>query len=262
MITVLRPFIACVYVIWLRDLRKFFRERTRVIAMFGQPLLYLAIMGQGLRSLVALDVPGFDYLSFMYPGIIGMTILFSAMSSSVSIIWDREFGMLKEVLVAPVPRAAIAAGKALGSSSTSVMQGAVLLLLAPLVGLSVGLTAAALMLPLMFLLAFAIASLGTLVAARSETMESFHIIMNFITIPLFMLSGAFFPIASAPEWMQPLMKANPVAYGVDAFRNIFFAESPARDFIVYYPLSYDVLVLALFSIISVTLGMLAFHKSD
>ncbi|MEW5792838.1 MAG: ABC transporter permease [Bacillota bacterium] len=258
----LKSFCVCVYVIWLREIRKFARERTRLFAMLGQPLLYLLIMGQGLRAIFSIDIPGFDYLSFMYPGIIGMTILFTAMFASVSIIWDREFGVLKEVLVAPVPRSAIAVGKALGGSTTAVIQGTILLLLAPFVGISLTLVAVLQLIPLMFLLAFAITSLGVLVAARTETMEGFHMIMNFIIMPLFMLSGAFFPIGSAPEWMQPLMKANPVAYGVDAFRNIFFAGSEVLDFIVYYPLYYDVLVLVAFSTVTVLLGMQAFRKVD
>lgn len=255
-------FAVTVYVIWLRELKKYFRERTRLLAMLGQPLLYLLIMGQGLRAMFQLNIEGFDYLSFMYPGIVAMTILFTSMFASVSIIWDREFGFLKEVLVAPVPRSAIAVGKALGGSTTALMQGTILLVLAPLAGLSLSLPAVVQILPLLLLMAFAITSLGTLVAAHTESMEGFHMIMNFIIVPLFLLSGAFFPIGMAPEWMQPLMKLNPVAYGVDALRNIMFEASPAKDFIVFYPLYYDVLVLFAFSFVMIILSMTAFNKTE
>lgn len=258
----LKAFTVTVYVIWLRELKKYFRERTRLLAMIGQPLLYLMIMGQGLRTMFQLNIEGFDYLSFMYPGIVAMTILFTSMFASVSIIWDREFGFLKEVLVAPVPRSAIAVGKALGGSTTALLQGTILLVLAPLAGLALSPSAIVQILPLLFLLAFAITSFGTVVAAHTESMEGFHMIMNFIIVPLFLLSGAFFPIGTAPEWMQPLMKLNPVAYGVDALRNIMFIASPAKDFIVFYPLYYDVLVLAGFSILMVTLSMLAFNRAE
>lgn len=257
-----RAFAVTVYVLWLRELKKYFRERIRLLALLGQPLLYLMIMGQGLRALVQLDMEGFDYLAFIFPGVVAMTILFTAMFASVSIIWDREFGFLKEVLVAPVPRSAIAAGKALGGSTTAVLQGTILLILAPVAGLTLSAATIIQIIPLLFLLAFAITSLGLVVASNTENMEGFHVIMNFIIVPLFMLSGAFFPISSAPEWMQPLMKANPVAYGVDALRNIIFIDSPAKDFIVYYPLFYDVLVLLAFSTVMVTLSMLAFGKAE
>jgi ABC-2 type transport system permease protein len=258
----LQAFAVAVYVIWFRELKKYFRERTRLAAMLGQPLLYLLIMGQGLRTIFQLNIEGFDYLSFMYPGVVAMTILFTSMFASVSIIWDREFGFLKEVLVAPVPRSAIAVGKALGGSTTALLQGTILLILAPLAGLTLSANAVIQILPLLFLLAFAITSFGTMVAAHTESMEGFHMIMNFIIVPLFLLSGAFFPIGTAPEWMQALMKLNPVAYGVDALRNIMFTDSPAKDFIVYYPLAYDVLVLIVFSAVMVTLSMLAFNRIE
>jgi len=258
----LKTFGVTVYVIWLREIKKYFRERTRLLAMVGQPLLYLVIMGHGLREMFQLNIEGFDYLSFMYPGIVAMTILFTSMFASVSIIWDREFGFLKEVLVAPVPRSAIAVGKALGGSTTALLQGAILLALAPLAGLALSPSAIIQILLLLFLLAFAITSFGTVVAANTESMEGFHMIMNFIIVPLFLLSGAFFPIGVAPEWMQAVMKLNPVAYGVDALRNIMFTGSPAKDFVVYYPLYHNVLVLAGFSVLMAALSMRAFNRVE
>ena len=151
----MQAFWAAVFIIWLRDVKRFLREGTRILAMLGQPVLYLLIMGQGLRSTFRAGVPGFDYLEFVYPGVIGMSVLFTAIFSSVSIIWDRQFGFLKEVLVAPVPRAAIAMGKALGGSTTASMQGLILLILAPLAGVSLSAGQVIAIAGLMFLMASA-----------------------------------------------------------------------------------------------------------
>jgi ABC-2 type transport system permease protein len=258
----MQAFFATVYIIWLRDVKRFTREGTRVLAMLGQPLLYLLIMGQGLRSAFKMNIPGFDYLSFVYPGVIGMSVLFTAIFSSVSIIWDKQFGFLKEVLVAPVPRAAIAMGKALGGSTTACLQGGILLILAPLAGVSLGLGQIIVLAGLMFIIAFSVASIGTLVAARMETMEGFHLIMNFLTLPMFLLSGAFFPLNTAPAWMQPLMRLDPLFYGVDALRNVIYADSPALSYVVAQTVTVDVLVLLAFSLVMIGLGMMSFSRTE
>ncbi|MEW6769855.1 MAG: ABC transporter permease [Bacillota bacterium] len=258
----MQGFVAAVYIIWLRDVKRFLREGTRILAMLGQPVLYLLIMGQGLRATFRVNIAGFDYLEFVYPGVIGMSVLFTAIFSAVSIIWDRQFGFLKEVLVAPVPRAAIAMGKALGGSTTASMQGLILLILAPLAGVSLSPGQVLAIAGLMFLMAFAVASLGTLVAARMETMEGFHLVTNFLTLPMFLLSGAFFPLKTAPAWMQPLMRLDPVYYGVDALRNVIFAGSPLRSFVVGQTLTGDLLVLFCFSLVLIGLGMLAFSRTE
>lgn len=258
----MQGFVAAVYIIWLRDVKRFLREGTRILAMLGQPVLYLLIMGQGLRATFTVKIAGFDYLEFVYPGVIGMSVLFTAIFSAVSIIWDRQFGFLKEVLVAPVPRAAIAMGKALGGSTTASMQGLILLLLAPLAGVSLGPGQVLAIAGLVFVMAFAVASIGTLVAARMETMEGFHLVMNFLTLPMFLLSGAFFPLKTAPAWMQPLMRLDPVYYGVDALRNVIFAGSPLRSFVVGQTLTSDLLVLFCFSLVMTGLGMLAFSRTE
>ncbi|MDI3280129.1 MAG: ABC transporter permease [Bacillota bacterium] len=260
----MKTFLRTVYVIWLREVKRFYRERSRILGMIGQPLLYLLVMGNGLSATFRLPVPapGFTYLEFMYPGIIGMSILFTAMFSSISIVWDREFGFLKEVLVAPVPRAAIAAGKALGGSTTAALQGAILLILAPLVGVKLGLWTVFQVLLIMVLLAFAVTSFGTFIAARMESVESFQMVMSFLIMPLFMLSGAFFPLRSAPAWMQGLMRLDPVLYGVDALRNVILADSPARSFAVQYALGYDLAVLAGVAVVMILLGMQAFARAE
>lgn len=214
-----------VYIIWLREFKRFWRDRARRIGGFAQPIMYLALLGVGMQSAFKVfgggDVP---YIKFMYPGILGMTVLFTSVFSAISIIWDREFGFLKEVLVSPVPRYSIAMGKILGGSTTALIQGAIFMVLAftPWVyGFSLDtLWKVLAVLPLIVLLALSLTSLGVAIAARMTSMEGFPIIMNFLLMPLFFLSGAFFPLQGLPGWMNFLTKIDPLTYGVDALRGI------------------------------------------
>jgi ABC-2 type transport system permease protein len=253
-----------IYTIWLRDVIRFYRERTRIVGMLGQPLLYLLIMGTGLSASfrMASAPQGFSYLEFMYPGIIGMTVLFTSVFSAISIVWDREFGFLKEVLVAPVPRWSVAIGKALGGSTIAMCQAAILLLLAPLIGVQLGPLMILKLLGMLFLIAFSLTSLGITVASRMETMEGFQMIMNFLIMPLFFLSGAMFPMRNVPPWMETLMKADPLTYGVDALRNIIFAASPAREFLIQFSMAADLAVVSVMSLVFITAGTLAFNKIE
>lgn len=253
-----------IYTIWLRDIIRFFRERTRILGMLGQPLMYLLIVGNGLAATFRLpdQPPGFSYMEFMYPGIIGMSVLFTAIFSAISIVWDREFGFLKEVLVAPVPRWAVAIGKALGGSTIAMFQGSILLLFAPLVGVQLSLPLIIKLLGVLFLIAFSLTSLGITIASRMETMEGFQMMMNFIVMPLFFLSGAMFPLQGVPPWMEKLMRLDPLTYGVDALRNIMYAGSPARELLIQFPLSTDMAVVLGMSLLFITTGTLAFNKTE
>jgi len=253
-----------IYIIWLRDVIRFYREKPRILGMLGQPLLYLLIIGNGLSySFRMASAPqSFNYLEFMYPGIIGMSVLFTSVFSAISIVWDREFGFLKEVLVAPVPRWSVAIGKALGGSTIALLQAAILLLLAPVIGIKLGLVVVLKLLGMLFLIAFSLTSLGITVASRMETMEGFQIVMNFLVLPLFFLSGAMFPMKGMPPWLETLMRLDPLTYGVDALRNIMFADSPAREFMVQFPLSTDLAVVAAMSLAFITAGTLAFNRSE
>ena len=209
------------YIIWLRDLKRFFRDRIRLLGAFAQPLIYLFILGTGLQSaFTAFGGGQTKYITFMYPGIVAMTVLFTAMFSAISIIWDREFGFLKEMMVAPIPRSSIALGKVLGGGTTAVMQGFILLLFMPLAGIPYSLEKFLMMLMVMFVLAMALTSMGVLFASRMRSMEGFPIIMNFFLLPMFFLSGAFFPLQNLPPWMQFLTKINPMTYAVDAMRGV------------------------------------------
>jgi len=215
-----------VYTIWLRETKTFAREKIRVVGMIGQPLLYLAVLGQGINSGVTLNANGgINYLTFMYPGIIGMSILFTSMFSAISIIWDREFGFLKEVLVAPVPRWAVALGKTFGGATIAIVQSTILILMAPLIGIRLSVLMIIQMWILAFLIGVALTSLGIAIAARMASMQGFQMMMNFLVMPLFFLSGAMYPLSTAPSWMKALMLIDPLTYCVDGLRNIIFSNT-------------------------------------
>ena len=235
------------YAIWLREVKLMVRERTRIVGMIGQPLLYLLIMGNGIAASLKFSASGRDvgYLLFMYPGIIGMSVLFTSIFSAMSIIWDREFGFLKEVLVAPAPRWAVAAGKILGGATVATFQSAILLALAPLAGLwpsgvAAGVGMVAGLLVMSFLISCAMTSLGVAIASTMRSMQGFQMIMNFLVMPLYFLSGAIYPVPSDEHyrWMRILMLADPLTYGVDALRTVAFWAAGRTDtgLILFHPL--------------------------
>jgi ABC-2 type transport system permease protein len=218
-----------VYTIWLRETKTFLREKIRFVGMIGQPLLYLAVLGQGINSSVTLNANGgINYLTFMYPGIIGMSILFTSIFSAVSIIWDREFGFLKEVLVAPVPRWAVALGKTFGGATIAIAQSTILILMGPMIGIRLSAAMIIEMWFLAFLIGVALTSLGIAIAARMVSMQGFQMVMNFLVMPLYFLSGAMFPLSTAPSWMKALMVVDPLTYCVDGLRNIVFSNTTVR----------------------------------
>ena len=222
-----------VYTLWYRDVLRFARDRTRIIGSFAQPLLFLFIFGSGLSSSMGRMTTGtagsggLTYVQFIFPGIIAMSVLFTAIFGAISVIWDREFGFMKEVLVAPIPRWSVVVGKALGGSTTAMAQGVLMLIFAPLIGVSLSLVTVIEIVPLMFITAFAMSSMGLLIAARMRSMEGFQLIMNFLMMPIFFLSGALFPVTNLPDWLAVLTRIDPVAYGVDAIRTVVLGSGPA-----------------------------------
>jgi ABC-2 type transport system permease protein len=255
-----------IYTIWLREFKAFLRERGRIVGMIGQPLLYLLILGQGIASGLTINrAPGVGYLQFMFPGILGMSVLFTSMFSGISIIWDREFGFLKEVLVAPVPRWAVALGKVLGGATIAVLQSMILLLVAPLAGIYPSPLMVVELLFLCFLISVAVTSLGTAIAARMRSMQSFQMIMNFLVMPLYFLSGAMFPLASAPGWMQTLMVLDPLTYGVDALRNVVLSgvELPAGSApLLRWSMLTNVSILGLVAVLLVGAAAVQFNRAS
>ena len=220
-----------IYIIWYRDLLRYWRDRFRLLASLAQPLLYLVILGTGLSSSLRGLGGGLggassvNYVQFIYPGIIGMAVLFTSIFSAMSIVWDREFGFLKEVLIAPIDRSAIAIGKALGGSTQAMVQGMILLVLAPIAGVTLTPLAVLELIPLIFALAFALTTLGVVLAAGMKSMQGFQAVINFLMMPIFFLSGALFPLTNLPWWMTALTRIDPAAYGIDPIRRVILDAS-------------------------------------
>ncbi len=214
-----------VYIIWYRDVLRFWRDRTRLFASLAQPLLYLLIFGVGLSSALGKGsfagrgIPAsFNYTQFVYPGILGMAVLFTAIFSAMSVVWDREFGFLREILVAPISRSAVALGKALGGATQATLQGVIMLVFAPLVGVHLTVAAVLELIGLLFILAFSLTCFGVAISARMRTMQGFQVVMNFLMMPMFFLSGSLFPLSGLPDWLTVLTRFDPVAYGIAPIR--------------------------------------------
>lgn len=262
-------------IIWFRDMIRYVRNRSRSLSALMMPFLWLVLFGSGISGSLQFAGPGqassFDYIQFLFPGVLGITILFTAMFSAMSIVVDREFGFLKEILVAPVPRVSIALGKILGGATIATLQGLLMMLFLPLVGLSLT-WKLFLLLPFIFLFALTISSFGVLIASRMKSSESFQMVMQFSTFPMFMLSGAFFPLHSAPLWIEMLSTINPVTYGVDVLRRVsFWIYDLPSELTENFTLSFfdrpvtilgDVLILTALGLILLVFATRAFGKSD
>jgi len=214
-----------IYIVWFRDIKRFWRDTPRRVGAFIQPLIYLFLLGTGLQAAFKVFGGGnVKYVKFMFPGILAMTVLFTAVFSAISILWDREFGFLKEVLVSPVPRTSVAVGKIFGGATQAMIQAAILLALMffPFMyGFSFEtLWKALLLLPLTLLLAAGMTAIGVAISANMKSMEGFPMVMNLFLLPLFFLSGAMFPLQGLPGWMTFLTRVNPLSYGVDMLRGI------------------------------------------
>jgi ABC-2 type transport system permease protein len=253
-----------VYAIWLRELVRFLSERGRIVGALGQPLVYLIVMGTGLGATFrSAAVPqGFSYIAFMYPGILGMTVLFTSLFSAISVIWDREFGFLKEILVAPVSRGSIVLGKVLGGATVATLQGLILLVLAPLVGLPLGVAQVFALILVMILIASALTSLGLSIASRISSMEGFQVIMNFLVVPMWLLSGAFFPLRGLPAWMAVLTRVDPLTYAVDALRGVVYARSPLARTLVAHSYGADVAVITAFLLVMFGIALFTFRSRE
>jgi ABC-2 type transport system permease protein len=247
-----------VYVIVAREYKKFIREKTRLFSAIARPLLWLFLVGGGMSRLVPAG-DGVSYTQFIFPGILGMTILFSSIFSSISIIWDKEFGFMKEILVAPVSRFSVVVGKAMSGMLLSTTQAVIILALFPFIGLKLGLAQIAGVLLVCAVLSFAIAAFGILLASFYDSYESFSVIMNFIVMPMFFLSGAMYPVKLLPPILRILSKFNPLTYGIDAIKNIIFPFETGRmgaDF----PLFLDAAVILVASVVFVLIAGKTFER--
>ena len=256
-----------VYTIWYRDILRFWHDKTRMIGSITFPLLFLFVFGSGLSVRMGFLGPGIDFTQFMFPGIIGMTVLMSSFMSGVSVVWDREFGFLKEVLVAPISRASIVVGKTLGSATIALLQGGLILLFAPLIGVSLSAWTVLLLLPLMLLLSASMGSLGILLATRIRSMEAFQAVMQMLMFPMIFLSGVFFPTEGLPTWMSILVKINPATYGVAPIRQVMLGTSLDASFsltLFGHTMSLwdNIIVLAVFGMIMILLAMWSFSNQE
>jgi ABC-2 type transport system permease protein len=213
-----------VRVVWRRELIRFSRNRTRIITSLAQPVLFLFVLGSGLSPILPGGAGGVDYRTFMFPGVLAMTVLFTAIYSAVSIVWDREFGFLREMLVAPVRRSSLVLGKCLGGATVATLQGAIMLAFAGLVHVPYSPTLLVVLLLEMALLAAVLTAFGTAIASRMATIESFQVVLQLIVLPMFFLSGAVFPLRRLPRWLAGLTRLDPLSYGVDAMRRAVFAH--------------------------------------
>ncbi len=221
------------YIVWRRDLLRYWRDRARVVFSFVQPLLYLVVFGSGLSSALGggflagagAGGAGLSYTQFIYPGVVSMTILFTAIFGAMSIVWDREFGFMRELLIAPIDRTAIAIGKTLGGATQALMQGVIVLVLAPFLGVTLTLVQVVELLALMTVLAFGLSAFGVAIGSRMRSMQGFQVVMNFVMMPMFFLSGALFPLTGLPGWMTVLTRIDPASYGVDPIRRVLLGSS-------------------------------------
>jgi ABC-2 type transport system permease protein len=257
------------YTIWYRDVLRFSRDRMRIAAALGQPLLYLFVFGAGLAPAMSGGSSGplgaLDFRQFMFPGILAMAVLFTAIFSAVSIVWDREFGFLKEVMVAPVSRTAVALGKVAGGATVAMFQGIIVLLLAPVVGVRLGVGQIVMLIGLMLLLAAVMTSFGIFIAARQKTMEGFQMMMQFLLMPMFFLSGAFFPLRGVPLWLSWLSRVDPVTYGVDSLRQESLARSLPDGLLrtlALHPIRTDVVVMSVLALAFVVPAVWQFGRRE
>jgi len=256
-----------VYTIWYRDILRFWHDKMRMIGSITFPLLFLFVFGSGLSARMGVLGPGIDFTQFIFPGIIGMTVLMSSFMAGISVVWDREFGFLKEVLVAPISRASVAVGKTLGAATVALLQGMLILLFAPLIGISLSAWTILALVPLMLLLAASLGSLGILLATRIRSMEAFQAVMQMLMFPMVFLSGAFFPLQGLPTWMNILVKINPATYGIAPIRQVILGAAPGASYninLLGHTMSLwdNIIVLAVFGTVMIVLAMWSFGSQE
>jgi len=246
------------YTLWLREVKRYLRDRVRIVSSFVTPLLWLVIFGTGVR--LSLPYPGLNYQQYIFPGIIGQTLLFTSMFMGISVLWDREFGFMKEILVAPISRTWVFLGKMIGDSTDAVIQGIIVFVLGLLLGIKLNIFTFLELLPIMLLVTFGLVSIGLTLASFMGSLEGFGTIQSFINLPLFFLSGALFPLrgASIPNWLQIASRLNPLTYAVDALRNVILggAWTPFQ----IQPLWMDLGIVGLFDLIMIAIGTWAFTR--
>ena len=248
-----------IYTMWLREMKRFLRVRARVVGSLLMPLFFLAFLGLPMSLMPARQIPGLEgvgYLDFLAPGIVGMTLLFAGTMSGASVIWDKEFGFLKEVLVAPVNRFSVILGRSLGGMTTALIQALIIVGIAVAMGVKLSSVSGFLLsIVIMILTCATFTGFGLIIATRLGNLEGFMAIINLIVFPIFFLSGAFFPLQSMPTWLRYIMYINPLTYGVDGLRGTLIGAAA-------FPLWLDFTVLIILCLTLATLGSYFFSKME
>jgi len=246
---------SAIYILWLRELKKYSRSRTQIIASMGQPLLYLLVLGFGLGPMFQ-KAGGGSYLQFVAPGAMGMTVLFTSVFSGIALLWDRQFGFLKETLVAPVPRIQVMIGRTLGGATVAMIQGTLIFVVCLIVGFRpISLLAVPLGFVFMGLIASVFAALGTAIGSSLQDMQGFQLIMNFLVLPIFFLSGALFKLDNLPKALSIITHLDPLTYGVDGLRSVLIGDS-------HFSMYTDALVLVCVAAAFICLGAWRFSKIE
>ncbi len=261
----LRRNLLAMYTLWHRDMVRFVRDRSQLFSSLGQPLFFLLIFGVGVGAIVP-DLPGaVSFAQFLFPGILALTILYAAVFSAISVVIDRQAGFLKDAMVAPVSRAALVLGKTAGGATIAWGQGMLVMLLAPILGFALSWGQVLLLVVLQAIVAAAMTGLGILMAARQRTIAGFHMMMNLVLLPLFFLSGAFYPLGSVPGWMRALAVLDPVTYAVDALRWTLLASTAPEarlQELTLFPLWLSVTVVVLCGTLFLTASVWLFAREE
>ena len=250
-----------------RELIRFYQDGTRVFSSFAMPVLFLFVFGAGFSRIIGGLPPGVNFQQFMFPGIVALIAFQTSLQSGLSIVWDREFGFLKEVLVAPLPRPGIVIGKALGTAVIALFQGLVLLILATVVGVTLTIGTVLQLMPVLLLISLSISGLGLLIASRMRSMSGFQMATQLVVFPSMFASGAFFPLNNVPSWLGALAHINPLTYGVDSVRHLFLGNTTASSLGIQWfghGLSFgsDLLIIAGIGIVFITAAALTFGTRD
>lgn len=246
-----------VYVLWLREMKRYVRAKSRIIGSLIQPLFFLAFLGLGFNRMAVPGMqPGTNYIRFLVPGILGMSLLFSSSMQGLSVLWDREFGFLKEIMIAPVGRVSIVLGRIAGGTTTTLIQGLLVLAVSFILGFRVS-SAPKLLLALIFmvLIAFTFIGFGLIFASKMKDMQGFGLIINFIIFPLFFLSGALYPLNNLPLFVRVLSYLDPLTYGIDGLRGTMID-------VAAHSLALNLLVMSAFALVMLFLGAYFFEKSE
>jgi ABC-2 type transport system permease protein len=253
------------WVVAYRELLRFVSERSRMLSSFAMPLLFLVIFGAGFTQTIGSLARGVNYIQFMFPGIIAMTVLTSSLFAGISVVWDREFGFLKEILVAPIGRTGIVLGKAAGGTAVALVQSLVMLLLAPVLGVKLSVGMVLTLIPVLAVLSLGLSGLGILIASFMGSQQGFQILIQVLIFPLIFMAGVFFPVNNVPLWMEVISKVNPLTYGVDAIRQVFLGSGLGLGVSLFghtMALGTEVLMVGILGALLLGGAVISFNRQD